>query len=144
MNPKGLVIENQLVSKTCMFLEFHPSEGLKHTNRSLFWIFDYWLKLQRIPLWNLNMSIANDIYLEVRKHKESSDKYKAEDYTVLEAIESIIHSRKGGQTQLPSPVEYFSCIMSTLSQSNDHYRSVRFIFISLLNSYFFFSNSFSP
>lgn len=70
------------------------------------------------------MSVDTDIYFEVRKHKESSDKVKAEDYAVLEAIEEIIRSNKGVQSYTPSSVEYFSCIMSSLSQSNDHYRSV--------------------
>ena len=78
------------------------------------------------------MSFNNDIYFEVRKHKESSDKYKAEDFTVLGAIEEIIRSSKGIQGYNPSPVEYFSCIMSTLSNSNEHYRSV-FLFIWFLN-----------
>ena len=66
----------------------------------------------------------NDIYIEVRRHKESSDPIKAEDFTVLEAIEEIIRSSKGLAGYIPSPVEYFSCIMSSLSQSNAHYRSV--------------------
>lgn len=75
------------------------------------------------------MSFTNDIYFEVRKHKESSDKYKAEDYTVLGAIEDIIRSSKGVHDYTPSPVEYFSCIMSSLSNSNDHYRSVFLLFV---------------
>ena len=70
------------------------------------------------------MSLGKDIYFEVRKHKESSDKYKSEDASVLEAIEETIRASKGEQTALPSPVEYFSCFMSSLSCSNDHYRSV--------------------
>ena len=70
------------------------------------------------------MSFGNDIYFEVRKHKESSDKYKSEDASVLEAIEETIRTSKGDQNASPSPVEYFSCFMSSLSCSNDHYRSV--------------------
>ena len=73
------------------------------------------------------MSFNNDIYFEVRKHKESSDKYKAEDFTVLGAIEEIIRSSKGIEDYIPSPIEYFSCIMSTLSNSSEHYRSVLWI-----------------
>lgn len=72
----------------------------------------------------MNSPLNSDIYEEIRKHKNSSDSYLAEDYCVLEAIEDIIKAKKGVANYIPSPVEYFSCIMSTLNSSSNHQRSV--------------------
>lgn len=72
----------------------------------------------------MNASTNIDIYEEIRKHKNSSDKLLSEDFCVLEAIDDIIKSTKGVQDYVPTPVEYFSCIMSTLNSSKDHCRSV--------------------
>lgn len=72
----------------------------------------------------MDYSESNDIFAEVRKHTDSSDKYKAENCTVLEAVEEIILKTKGVSQGIPSPVEYFSCIMSTLANSNERQRSV--------------------
>ena len=63
-------------------------------------------------------------YSEIMKHKDSPDKYKSEDCSVLEALNEIICSTKGDRSYHPSPVEFFSCIMSTLAGSSEHCRSV--------------------
>lgn len=44
-----------------------------------------------------------DIYEEIRKHKNSSDKLLSEDFCVLEAIDDIIKSKKGVDGYVPSP-----------------------------------------
>ena len=72
----------------------------------------------------MNSPLNSDIYEEIRKHKNSSDSYLAEDYCVLEAIEDIIKAKKGVANYIPSPVKYFPYIMSTLNSSSNHQRSV--------------------
>lgn len=79
-----------------------------------------------------------DIYEEIRKHKNSSDKLLSEDFCVLEAIDEIIKSKKGVNDYIPSAVEYFSCIMSTLNSSEDHCRSVKHLIVFIMNSYCFY------
>ena len=72
----------------------------------------------------MNTSSSGDVFEEIRKHKESTDKYMSECYFTLEAIEETIRSTEGSTEVLFSPVKYFSCIMSSLSSSSEHYRSV--------------------
>lgn len=73
---------------------------------------------------NMNDICESAWYLEIVKHKDSTDKYKSEDCSVLEALNEIICSTKGDRNYRPSPVEFFSCIMSTLAGSSEHCRSV--------------------
>lgn len=89
----------------------------------------------------MNASMNYDIYEEIRKHKNSSDKLLSEDFCVLEAIDDIIKSKKGVDGYVPSPVEYFSCIMSTLNSSEDHCRSVLSIMVYFMNSCYSFCKS---
>lgn len=74
---------------------------------------------------NMNDICESAWYVEITKHKDSTDSYKAEDCSVLEALNEIICSTKGDKNYHPSPVEFFSCIMSTLAGSSEHCRSVR-------------------
>lgn len=90
----------------------------------------------------VDIGMNQDVFAEVRRHKESSDKYKSENYNVLEAVDEIIRSKKGVSTYLPSPVEYFSCLMSTLTQDTDRRRSVWFFFHVLTFSCYISSKSF--
>jgi len=85
-----------------------------------------------------------DVFEEVRKHKDSSDKYQAENYSVLGAIDDIIRSAKGQAEYIASPVEYFSCIMSSLTGNTERQRSVGVWNVCKRSCCIFFNSCFPP
>ena len=114
-------------------------EMLYHSNRNE----TFFCHQGLIPLNSLvDIGMSQDVFAEVRRHKESSDKYKSENYNVLEAVDEIIRSTKGVASYVPSPVEYFSCLMSTLTQDTERRRSVWFFFCLIMFSCFIFFRSF--
>lgn len=75
----------------------------------------------------MSSPVNSDLFVEVRKHANSRDQIKSENYKVLQSLEKSIMEKKNIKVEKITPLNYFFAIMTQLNTKTPHCRSVRLV-----------------